>query len=398
MSLKKAQVLNEREQFEAALQMMEKVEMLGGKDSNYALFKSDIYIMLGKFNKAAACLLDAESLFDKEDKDILYIELSEVYESWGKLNSAIKYLRKALLEYPENEEALSRIMYIFDTNDLNEEGASFHKEVIDRQPYNYTAWNNLAYFYFKASQFDKALEAYDYAIVIDEDDARGYKGAGLVCFEKSNYNEAIRFFKVAHNIKETAETTSLLGSCNEFLGDNDKAEMYYKQSISLNESYDVPYFNLSLLYKRADKLYMALNHILKASEFDPFNLIYLEELADTYHVMGDTKKAIDTHIKIAKIDKRRKSNWIGLSQKYAEIDAYDLAIETIDKTMDELGQEVDLLYVKSAYLIIDGHKKEGMQILENALSQNYDLHDIIYDMVPGIEGDEDIIELIEQFK
>ena len=395
---KKAQVLHENEQYSEALELMDKVEMMGGADSHYALFKSDVYVVLEQYDNAINCLLQAESLFAKEDKDQLYLELSDIYEACDKFEQAVLCLEKALYVFPANVEALSRITYLLDNHNLNSRAIKFFNKLINKDPYNYIAWNSLAYFYLKNEDITNAIEAYNYAIVIDEDDMRAYKGLGMACFEQGEYRDALRFFRTASKIQETSEITSLIGSCIECLGDTGKAAMYYKHAIVLDKNFDVPYFNLGLLYRRKGKYYLALNHILKAVELDADNITYLEELADAYSLIGNTENAINTHINIIKIDKKNKSNWLCLAIKYASINAIDLALETIDQSIDEIGSEAELLYVKSAYLILEGNRKEGIQILESALSKNYAIHRIIYEVVPGMAHDTDILELVEQFK
>jgi tetratricopeptide (TPR) repeat protein len=61
---------------------------------------------------------------------------------------------------------LYELAFCYDVLDNQEESVQFYQQYIDNEPYSYAAWYNLGNAYTKLSLFEKAIDAYDYAILI----------------------------------------------------------------------------------------------------------------------------------------------------------------------------------------------------------------------------------------
>src|SRR5436190_632705 len=83
--------------------------------------------------------------------------------------ASVKYLKLSLDDNPENEIALYELAFCFEFTDKLNESVEFYKQFIDRCPYSFPAWYNLGNVYNRTSDFDQALNAYDYCLVIKDD-------------------------------------------------------------------------------------------------------------------------------------------------------------------------------------------------------------------------------------
>jgi len=50
------------------------------------------------------------------------------------------------------------------------------------------------------------------------------------------------------------------------------------------------------------------------------------------------------------------------------------------------------------YLLDDGKYKEAINVLESALSINFENHDVLFDFIPKFETQSALIRVINQFK
>ena len=73
-------------------------------------------------------------------------------------------------------------------------------------------------------------------------------------------------------------------------------------------------------------------------------------------------------------------------------------LSLIDQAIEESPGESLLYYRLVIYLMDAGRYKESINVLESALSLNFDNHDVLFDFVPNFESQSALIRVINQFK
>ena len=86
----------------------------------------------------------------------------------GKYEESIRYLKRLLLNNPKNELTWYSIALCYELVDGYEKAISFIKKFINHYPYNHIAWHYLGIVYQKKEDYLNAIEAYDYALLINE--------------------------------------------------------------------------------------------------------------------------------------------------------------------------------------------------------------------------------------
>ena len=111
----------------------------------------------------------------------------------------------------------------------------FRSKFIDDHPYSYTAWYNLGCVQSKLELYEKALDAFDFAIVINEEFTTAYFNKANALYNLERYNEAISVYKETFSLeKPEALTFYYIGECYERLEDYRKAKINYNKAIQLN--------------------------------------------------------------------------------------------------------------------------------------------------------------------
>ena len=176
--IKKADLLLATRNYKEALSLLDAASLYDHKDMNLFILKTDAYMALEQTGMAIELLQEALHLFTGQERTELLLELADVYDDHEAFDKVFDCLQLVLEEDPNNEEALYKICFWTDFTGRNEESIRLHQKLIDEQPYNALAWFNLAAAYQGLKLHEKAIDAYQFAIVIDEKFDYAYRNMG----------------------------------------------------------------------------------------------------------------------------------------------------------------------------------------------------------------------------
>jgi len=176
--IKKADLLLATRHYQTALILLEQAELLDSRNINLYILKTDAYLALDQQEKAVELLKQAILLFDGEERIELLFELADVYDDYEEFDKVFDCLKLILEDSPNNEEALYKICFWTDFTGRNEESIQLHQKIIDDFPYSELAWFNLAAAYQGLKLYEKAIDAYQYAITVDEKFDYAYRNMG----------------------------------------------------------------------------------------------------------------------------------------------------------------------------------------------------------------------------
>jgi len=138
----------------------------------YLSFKSDILARLGKYEEAIDNLKVCMAFASRKDE--IYLQMGNVAQICRRPIESEQYYREALLQNKSYEEALIELVYLFESEDKTEAAVNLCNEYLEEHPYAYKVWFILGKLYQKIRELDKALEAYDFVLVIQEDFEQAY--------------------------------------------------------------------------------------------------------------------------------------------------------------------------------------------------------------------------------
>ena len=162
------QSLADQSQFESALKMTESIA--GTKEQQLDLDKVrlECYFMLGHYDEIDV-LLNArknESYPDYHSElyeHIIDFEINECY-----ITMAEKLLIEARKLYPKNQTFKSQLCTILESQRRFEEAITIIDELIDASPYSYEAWDHKGRLLALDSEFEKAVDAFDFALTCNQ--------------------------------------------------------------------------------------------------------------------------------------------------------------------------------------------------------------------------------------
>ena len=200
--IKKADLLIATKRYREALSLLEKAEVLDSTDINLYILKTDAHLALDNHQKAAELLEKAINVFEGEEKIELLFELADVYDDYEDFDKVFNCLKLILEQDNTNEEALYKICFWTDYTGRNEESIKLHKKIIEEYPYTQLAWFNLGAAYQGLKLYEKSIDAYHYAIAIDEKFDYAYRNMGDAYLRLHKYREAIEVLQKEYHLND----------------------------------------------------------------------------------------------------------------------------------------------------------------------------------------------------
>ncbi|MFA6924485.1 MAG: tetratricopeptide repeat protein [Bacteroidales bacterium] len=311
--LKKAQILFSLKKFRNALEILAESETFDPLNPDVLLTKGAI---LSQMKKPQAAIKEyIKAIPVSEFPDDIYTNIAFEYENIGDYKKAINYLLLALKENNENDAAIYELAYCYETTGQSENCIKFLNSYLDKNPFSEAAWYNIGIAYNSIELFDKAIDAFDFSIALNEKFISAYynKAATLVNYGK--FKEAIGVYnEISASVKPDCFLLYQIGECYEKMKCYDKALRHYKKAIiKSNLTGDkIPdaWFGISIIMEETGKLKEAAFYIEKAIEINPENGEYWYSYGDLMKKNYDFEKAKEAYKKVTEIEPENIDAWI----------------------------------------------------------------------------------------
>lgn len=276
----------------------EYAEMIDDKaDLEYLYLKAEIMIVDDRAEEAETFLRDAyDELDDDEDKADFLIDVANLYADYE------------LMEYAQQWLSLSEEYDSTDYKELQgriamglgnyEESNRIYNELIDRNPYSFTYWNQLASSQLLHNEIMESIQSSEFALAInpDDEDATLNKANGL--FNLGNFEEACKYYERFTKISPNSEVGEMfLGISLINLNRTEEGVEHLKKAESLADAFseylhDI-YVELAYSLTALGKHEDAMEYIEKISQLDDCDPYETDVLKGNVHLQkGETAEAM----------------------------------------------------------------------------------------------------------
>jgi tetratricopeptide (TPR) repeat protein len=397
--LKKADLLIALRRYKEALYILEQAELLDGKDTNLYILKTDAYLALDQQEKAAVVLEAAIDDFDGEEKVDLLFELADVYDDYENFEKVFDCLKLILQQEPNNEEALYKICFWTDFTGRNEEGIRLHQKIIEDFPFNELAWFNLGAAYQGLKLYEKAIDAYQYAIAIDEKFDYALRNMGDAYIRLRKYKDAI---EVLEKVLELARPEDVIyeaiGHCHDKLGNFAQARFNYKKASHLNNDDSQLVYKIACTYMNEGSWDSAIKNLEVAMRIHRMQPEYNLAMGQCYMELNKLEDAITYFGNVVRVRPKNMNGWTELLNCLYKAELFDEALEYAGFAYEQSDAKPIFLFYKSAALFALNKPKEALLQLENAMAKNPKLIKKFIGINPAILQNQQVVEIIAGFK
>src|ERR1700753_659094 len=338
--IRKADLLIATRKYAAALEVLEKVELLDSNDINLYILKTDAYLALDQQEKAVVLLQEALGHFEGRERIELLFELADVYDDYEEFDKIFDCLRWILEQDPSNEEALYKICFWTDFTGRNEESIRLHQQIIDEKPYNELAWFNLAAAYQGLKLYEKAVDAYKFALAIDEKFDYAYRNMGDAYIRLRKYRDAIESLEKVLELSRPEDVIyEAIGHCYDKLDNYAQARFYYRKASHLNPDDSKLYYKLACTYINEGQWVQGVKQLEAAMRIHTMQPEYNLAMGECKIQLGDVKEAIQYFMTVVRIRPRNISSWEALIRCLYNAEYYEEALEQVESALPITGGE-----------------------------------------------------------
>ncbi len=147
------------------------------------------------------------------------------------------------------------------------------------------------------------------------------------------------------------------------LGNITLAEKQFRQITVMDSSNDAAHFYLANIHLSRNELGKALEQMLKASEKDPSNSWYKQQLATIYDYMGKRDKAIEIYNRLREDNPLESDLYEGLIELYIQQKEFGKAEEVLSDIERSIGVNEATGLTRYNLMIYQGKQEEAMKYL-----------------------------------
>lgn len=271
--------------------------------------------------------------------------------------------------------------------------------------------------YTAMGRFDAAQEAYQGAVERDPEYPEAYLRMGDNAFQRSNYREALQFYKKEEEIAPSSDLYVKLGRAYAELGEADSARSAYEQAVARDSTNADAHMMFGQFLEEVGDIEEALNHSRKALSLQPDHPNYQYAVGAQLYQLGELEEAVE-HLKraaderllhypaqhnlgqvlmrlgreeeanyyLARGDSARElmdqissaqdaisrnpddiENWIRLGELYRAADAPDQALETFKRAANVEPENLSVHSNMAELLLEHGNAEEAIRRFETIL-------------------------------
>lgn len=374
LKLRYARVLYEKNCISSAFKILKEVEGLESHNSELHLLKGHLLHKSGKQDEAVTEYDRAISLA-YENRDDLIFSIARSFIDNCKEDLAIKYLLIAYETNRNNLLILYELALCYEHLGYHHKSIVFLHQFLEIDPFAENIWFAVGVAYAKLERFEKAFEAFDYALALNDQYISAYHSKAELFCHLGSYEEAVSVYKdLLLFDTENASIICLIGECYEKAGKADQALEHFRQAKRIDNRCSEAWYGMAVVYKNTGKLHHSLMNIRKSIKLDPENAFYWFFLGLVYSDMGSHENAMKAFSKTIEIDPSDYEAWLAYARIFYKENKITDAIEVLNRAYQYNHNVSTVNYQLAAYHTIARHYSVAAEYFKKGLSLNYSEH------------------------
>jgi tetratricopeptide (TPR) repeat protein len=367
----KAELLAQAQKYGQAMKVLDEIEQYEISNIDAVLLRADILMSQLKYDQAAALLEARVQEFEQPEKIEILLELSDVYDACEELDAVFDALKRVIDLDPQHEEALQKICFWANLTNRQAESIDIHTAITEEYPYNALAWFNLGAAFQGLKQYEKAIDAYEFCVAIDDKFEFAYRNMADACMRLKWYEKALDLLEKHLEIAKAEDAIlEAMGYCWEKQKNYPRARYYYRQASQLSPQDDNIFFKIGETYAREQQWEKAVKAYSAALRLNKENASYCLAIGNCLMEMGITNEALVCLVNAVRLKPNNKTMWMALIRGLLWAGYHQEALVQIGMAEEYCGNKPEFDYYRAAALIDSGKSKEGLIMLENALHEN----------------------------
>ncbi|MBI5230048.1 MAG: tetratricopeptide repeat protein [Candidatus Magasanikbacteria bacterium] len=164
-------------------------------------------------------------------------------------------------------------------------------------------WLSRAEEHIDRNELKEAEQCFIESLKLDEKNVEAYRGLGKVYLDLERYKEAIAIFKFLLKLAPQ-DDRAFNRLAMAYMGQNkyEDAVKALEKAVEINDGLAIRFFDLGRLYQELERPAAALRNFQKASDIEPGNPKYLDQLLEISIITGDRRLAEEAYERLEAVN------------------------------------------------------------------------------------------------
>lgn len=366
--IKKSDTLIALRNYREALSALEQATLYDSTNINIYILKTDALLALDMQQEAVELLEESLILFEGEEKIELLFELADVYDDYEEFDKVFDCLDLILNYDPSNEEALYKICFWTDFTGRNVESIMLHQRIIDEHPYSELAWFNLGAAYQGLKLYEKAIDAYQYAVIIDEKFDYAYRNMGDAFIRLRKFKDAIEVLERVLELTRPEEVIyEAIGHCYFRLNKFAPARFNFRKASHMRPDDSKLIYKIAQTYIKEEQWENAIKQLESAMRIHRNVAEYNLAMGECAMELGKFKDAIQCFSIVVHNKPKNVKAWESLIKCLYKAAYYEEAKHQCASALKSTEGKPLFYYLNCAILFKIGKTREALVQLEEGL-------------------------------
>jgi tetratricopeptide (TPR) repeat protein len=385
------------EKLELAEKLLDQLQEIEPSNEEVYIQKATIFSKKGKHKKAVDSLQTALLLAEDEAEILSMIGMEYLF--LDDFDTARFNFAKSLDVEFENYSSLYNVIYCYDMMKQHDEAIEYLVKYIEIEPYSEIAWHQLGRQYYIIGNYKKALEAFNYSILIDEDFIGAHLEKAKTLEELERFEEAIVYYQKTMELDTPTSFAYLrIGKCYEKLNKRQYAIDFYNKTVNEDPLLDKGWLALTEIFIKNNNFHKALFYINKALSIDEENNLYWHKFAEINLKLNLFEEASRAYYKCIGLNDDRLEVYLALADVLHFLGEYHESIQVLLDAREKYVEVVDLTYRLAGLHFLIQKNIEGFFFLEKALETDIEDLNILKEIFPTVIARKEVNQLIQKYK
>ncbi|HLU50957.1 MAG TPA: tetratricopeptide repeat protein [Flavobacteriaceae bacterium] len=385
------------DKLDTAEQLLNDLEEIEKYNEEIFIQKANIYSRRDHHEKAIEFLNIALDI--TEDKADVWNLLGMEYLFMDDYEHSMYYFMKCMEEDAEDYASLYNVIYCFECLGQHREAIDYLNVFLNSNPYSEVAWHQVGKQYYALKEYERAIAAFDFAIISDDTFVGAYFEKAKVLERLKRYHEAIENYLITIDLDQPTSFALLrTGKCYEKLGNTDLALQFYFKCVEEDVLLDKGWIAITDYYFKRKNYQKALYYIDKALNIDNENLRYWKRYGEINLKLKLYEEAEVGFRKAIENGSLDFQVWIMRADVLHELGEYNAAINHLKQAMEYFSDNAEIEYRLTGLYYSTRETTKAEYHLQNALKLDFDSNIILEVFFPLVYEQNAVQKLIKKFR
>ncbi|MDR2825040.1 MAG: tetratricopeptide repeat protein [Prevotellaceae bacterium] len=321
-----------------------------------------------------------------DDNEVICMDIANAFITQGNRDIGMKWLQKGERINPQNIDLLLEKAIIHENREEYTKALEIYDRIIEIDAFVAEVWFNLGQMHHYNGNYQLALEAYNYAAALDDEDMLTCLQRAHVLFQLDKYEEAIELYsEYGEKTGDTWQTNIFVAECYEQMEEYDKSMEFFQKSLEkYPDNYDA-LIGIAICLLAKEQYIESIKYTELALEIEKDEAEAWVYLAEALVGLDKIAYALLAYTKAIVLDPKQPDTLMAMAGLMMEEDKFEHALE-LYRAAQQLNNSLELidLFIAICYFYTDNNSM-GVHCLRIAITKDPRTKELFVELCPELK-------------